>query len=106
MLNKQQVRRLEPAHKFCDFRYGKLNQAWLACWHEAVSEELSRLGIVRRDARFDCNRFVEAYPSLTEVALPPNVPFFSLIACTGNGPYRYLTGAGTAHAVFQALTVR
>ena len=104
---KEEIRQRLPAVHLGDETYAEVNSAWLAGWYETFRRELFALGVVRWHERFDCNRFVDAYTSLAQVAFYRATFSQSTRAnALALGPFWYRRERGGAHAVVQALTER
>jgi hypothetical protein len=108
VLTGAQVRAAVPGAIAGEDRYAEVNSAWLADWSQVFREKLFKLGIVRWDDRFDCNRFADFYTNLAQA-------FFSLkmfhsetpAQALALGPVWYVRADGSgSHAVVQALTER
>lgn len=50
-----------------DVSYSEVNSAWLASYYESFRASLFREGIVKWDARFDCNHFADCYAALAQL---------------------------------------
>lgn len=92
---------------FGDELYAEVNSTWLRAFQRDYRAELFRLGVVKWDARFNCQRFVELYVGLAQaryfhVAFHTWQPAGALAI----GPVWYVRGDGTGHAVVQAVTER
>ncbi|ACB74010.1 hypothetical protein Oter_0721 [Opitutus terrae PB90-1] len=108
VLTKQEVQRRTATLFFGDETYAEVNSQWLFRYYQDFRAELFRLGIVRWDDRFDCNRFAELYTSLAQArfyreSYQSRTPAKALALA----PFWYIRGNGQgAHAIVQALTER
>ena len=50
-----------------DAGYAEVNSAWLASYYDSFRNSLFREGVVKWDARFDCNHFADAYAVLAQL---------------------------------------
>lgn len=93
---------------FGDEAYAEVNSAWLKPFYARFRSELSRLGIVKWDERFDCNRFVELYTGLAQADFYRcNFHSDTKARALALGPYWYVRANGKgSHAVVQILTER
>lgn len=93
---------------FGDSLYAEVNSRWLARYYVDFRAELFRLGVLRWDRRFDCNRFAEFYASLAQARFYRDTFQSALPAQSlAIAPFWYLRADGKgAHAVVQALTER
>lgn len=105
VLDKAEVRQLVPRVYVGDERYAEVNSRWLMGFYPHFRAELFRLGVVRWDTRFDCNRLAELYTGVAQVA------YFNEAFHSGSsaqalavGPFWYLKADGRGHAIVQALT--
>ncbi len=91
-----------------DRAYAEVNSAWLHEWYDTFRAELFRLGIVKWDGRFDCNRFADVYAGMAQAwffreTFHSNIQAQALAL----GPFWYQRADGSGgHAVIQALTER
>jgi len=90
-----------------DEAYAEVNSTWLKEWHGDFRAQIFRLGVVRWNKRYDCNRFAEIYTGLAQiayfrVAFHRQTPAKALAI----GPYWYVTRQGRSHAIVQAITER
>lgn len=103
-----QVREQIPSMFFGDDSYAEVNSVWLTSWYGEYREQLARVGVVKWDQRFDCNRFVEFYASLAQayyyrLSFHDPRPARALAL----GPIWYVRERGRSrHALVQALTER
>lgn len=103
-----EVRARIPTMFFGDDSYAEVNSAWLHKWYGEYRSQLSRVGIVNWNARFDCNRFVDFYTGLAQAyyfceSFHDAKPAQALAL----GPIWYVRDDGRSrHALVQALTER
>jgi hypothetical protein len=88
-----------------DTAYAEVNPACLASLYEDFRAELSSRGLVKWDARYDCNKFAAHYISKAQTryavaAWQSSTPAQSLALAE----VWYRRGDGTAHAIVQART--
>jgi|GEM_PF-2073154 hypothetical protein len=108
VFTRAEMQRETATFYFGDQAYAEVNSAWLPEFHEEFRRELHRLGIVRWNERFDCNRFVELFIALAQArfyreSFHSDTPARALAM----GPYWYVRDGGqSAHAVVQVLTER
>lgn len=105
--SKAEVRRQVPLVILGDDAYAEVNSAWLRTWYASFRAELFRMGVVKWDQRFDCNRFAEIYTGLAQVnffreSFHSATPAKALAV----GQFWYVREKGGAHAIVQALTER
>lgn len=62
--NKVDLAHRFPGLIFGDDYYAEVHSSWLPYWYEQFRLELFRLGVVKGNKRFDCNRFADFYVSL------------------------------------------
>lgn len=88
--------------------YAEVNSAWLPEWYRLFRAKLFRLGIVKWDERFDCNRFADFYSNLAQAFFSLEMFHSSTAAqALALGPIWYERADGKGrHAVIQALTER
>jgi hypothetical protein len=104
----REVRERIPAMYFGDDTYAEVNSAWLQKWYDEYRSQLSRVGVVNWNERFDCNRFVEFYTGLAQAyyfrqSFHESRPAQALAL----GPFWYTREGGKSrHALVQALTER
>lgn len=105
--SKADMRRQLTLVMLGDEAYAEVNSAWLRAWYPAFRQELFRMGVVKWEERFDCNRFAEIYTGLAQVN------FFrqTFHRRTGAkalalGQFWYVRDKGGPHAIVQALTER
>lgn len=106
-LNREQMVRQTSAMFLGDELYAEVSSAWLRDFQRDYRAELFRLGVLRWDTRFDCQRFVQFYVGLAQarffrVAFHTWQPAGALAI----GPVWYLRADGTGHAIVQAVTER
>ncbi len=108
VFTRAEMQRQTATNYFGDQAYAEVNSAWLPKFHEEFRRELHRLGIVRWNERFDCNRFTDLFIALAQArfyreTFHSDTPARALAM----GPYWYVrdNGRGT-HAVVQVLTER
>ncbi len=108
VMSGAQLRAVVPGAIIGEGNYAEVNSAWLPEWYRLFRSQLFKIGIVRWDARFDCNRFADFYSNLAQA-------FFSLemfhsetpAQALALGPIWYVRADGKGrHAVIQALTER
>jgi hypothetical protein len=103
-----EVRERIPSMFFGDDSYAEVNSAWLPKWYGEYRAQLSRVGIVDWNERFDCNRFVEFYTGLAQAyyfrqSFHERKPAHALAL----GPIWYVReNSSNRHALIQALTER
>jgi hypothetical protein len=103
-----ELRQRIPSMYFGDDSYAEVNSAWLQKWYHEYRSQLSRVGIVNWNERFDCNRFVEFYTGLAQAyyfreSFHRQSPAHALAL----GPIWYTRDNGrTRHALVQAITER
>lgn len=103
-----EVRARIPTMFFGDDSYAEVNSVWLHKWYHEYRSQLSRVGIVDWNERFDCNRFVEFYTGLAQAyyfreSFHDRNPGHALAL----GPIWYVRDHGRSrHALVQALTER
>lgn len=103
-----EVREMIPTMYFGDDSYAEVNSAWLKLWYGEYRAQLDRVGVVRWDVRFDCNRFVDFYSGLAQAyfyrqTFHSRTPARALAL----GPIWYVRDMGGGrHALIQALTER
>ena len=103
-----EVRQMIPTMFFGDDYYAEVNSEWLKRWYAEYRKQLSRIGVVHWDVRFDCNRFVEFYSGLAQ-AYFYRATFHSATKARALalGPIWYVRDGGNSrHALIQALTER
>lgn len=108
VFTRADMQRQTSTNHFGDAAYAEVNSAWLAKFHEEFRRELHRLGIVRWNDRFDCNRFAELFIALAQARFYRESFHSDTSArALAMGPYWYVRddGRGT-HAVVQVLTER
>ena len=108
VLTRADVRQQTATLYFGDETYAEVNSRWLERFYPEFRAELFRLGVVRWDARFDCNRFAEFYTSFAQARFYREM-FQSRIAAQAlaMSPFWYVRADGKgAHAIVQALTER
>lgn len=108
VLTREEVRQRTATLFFGDETYAEVNSEWLPRFYADFRAELFRLGIVRWDERFDCNRFAELYIGLAQARYYREAFHADSGArALAIAPYWYVrsNGRGT-HAVVQALTDR
>lgn len=106
VLGKADVRRLVPRVILGDESYAEVNSQWLPKFYPHFRAELFRLGIVRWDGNFDCNRFADLYTGVAQIVYFREAFHSSMGAqALALGPfwYRRDDGRGT-HAIVQVLT--
>jgi hypothetical protein len=108
VFTRADMQRQTSTNYFGDEAYAEVNSAWLPKFNQEFRRELHRLGIVRWNDRFDCNRFAELFIALAQArfyreSFHSDTPARALAM----GPYWYVRedGRGT-HAVVQVLTER
>lgn len=108
VFTRAEMQRQTATLYFGDQAYAEVNSAWLPKFHEEFRRELHRLGIVRWNERFDCNRFTDLFIALAQArfyreSFHSDTPARALAM----GPYWYVRDGGqSAHAVVQVLTER
>lgn len=108
VFTRADMRRQTSTNYFGDELYAEVDSAWLRDFYGDFRRELHRLGIVRWNERFDCNRFTDLFIGLAQArfyreSFHSDTPARALAM----GPYWYVRddGRGT-HAVVQVLTER
>ena len=66
MLSRVQVTQAVPGTQMGDATYAEVNSAWLHQFYSDYRSELSRLGIVKWDSRFNCRHFASYYTELAQ----------------------------------------
>ncbi|MCR6655395.1 MAG: hypothetical protein NVV63_06135 [Opitutus sp.] len=108
VLSREAVRENVPGVIMGDRAYAEVNSAWLREWYGTFRSELFRLGIVKWDDRFDCNRFADVYAGMAQAwffreTFHSNIQAQALAL----GPFWYQRADGSGgHAVIQVLTER
>jgi hypothetical protein len=107
VLYEADLRKLGNRVVLGDEAYAEVNSAWLKEWHGDFRAQIFRLGVVRWNQRYDCNRFAEIYTGLAQIAyfrvtFHRETPAKALAI----GPYWYVTQQGRSHAIVQAITER
>ncbi len=108
VLGRADVCQLVPRAIMGDEAYAEVNSQWLPGFYTRFRTELSRLGVVNWDRRFDCNRFAELYTGVAQIAFFREAFHSSIKAqALAVGPlwYRRDNDLG-AHAIVQVLTER
>lgn len=90
-----------------DAAYSVVRSDALPVIYQDFRDELSRLGLVRWDVRFDCNKFATLYISVAQVK-------FAVLAWQSDTPAQslalaevwYVQSTGGRHAIVEALTER
>jgi hypothetical protein len=97
-----------PMAKMGDVLYAEVNSEWLKDFYQSYRSELSRMGVVKWDDRYDCRRFAGLFTELAQTrffkqAFHSGIPANTLAL----GPvwYRRADGKG-GHAIVVALTER
>lgn len=91
-----------------DTHYTQVRRAWLADFYARWRADLFRKGVVKWDARFDCNRFAGHYVSAAQVEyFIANFHSWTAGQALAVGEFWYLPdGASSRHAVVIAFTDR
>lgn len=108
VLDKSGVWQLIPHAIQGDKRYAVIHSAWLRDFYGEYRAELCRLGIVKWDERYDCNRFAGFYAELARVKFFAS-QFYSWTNATAPAiaPYWYIRdNDASRHAIVVALTER
>jgi hypothetical protein len=108
VFTSSEVRAVAPGAILGETSYAEVNSAWLPQWYPLYRSKLFKIGIVRWDNRFDCNRFADFYSNLAQAFFALD-EFHSSLPAQGLalGPFWYARDNGKGrHAVIQALTER
>jgi len=107
-LDRQAIVHTLPMAKFGDILYAEVNSEWLKDFYQTYRSELSRMGVVKWDRRYDCRRFAGLFTELAQnrffkQSFHSGTPAHTLAL----GPVWYSRSDGTGgHAIIVALTER
>lgn len=96
-----------PPVLLADASYAEVNSAWLASHYEAFRSDLFNKGVVKWDARFDCNRFALLYRAFAQTTFFLATFHDTIQAqalAIGEVWYRPAWGGGGVHAINVAIT--
>ena len=108
MLANAELIQAIPQVRTGDVTYAQVNSAWLKKFYERYRADLSRMGVVKWDQRFDCRRFAGMYTELAQSEFFQESFHSSEPAHTlALGPVWYLRDNGKGgHAIIVAFTER
>lgn len=108
VLTEADLRTVIPGAIAAEKQYAEVNSAWLPVWYRIYRSKLSKIGLVRWDERFDCNRFADCYTNLAQAHFAVKMFHSDTPAqALAIGPIWYRRSDGTgAHAIVQAWTER
>jgi hypothetical protein len=107
-LDRKAIGHTLPMAKLGDVLYAEVNSEWLKDFYPTYRSELSRMGVVKWDSRYDCRRFAGLFTELAQnrffkQAFHSDIPAHTLAL----GPVWYSRADGTGgHAIIVALTER
>lgn len=108
VISRAEMRSQLPGAALGENAYAEVNSAWLLKWYPTFRDKLFKIGIVKWDERFDCNRFAAFYTDLAQASFASEAfhsrsPAQAL--ALGTFWYQRANGQG-AHAIIQAMTER
>lgn len=107
-LDRIAIRQTLPVTNFGDDVYAEVNSEWLKTFYRDYRSHLSKMGVVKWDARYDCRRFAGLFTELAQNQFYTRAFHSGLPAGTlALGPVWYRpTNSQTGHAIVVALTER
>ena len=88
-----------------DTGYAQVNAAWLKSYYDKFRASLFREGVVKWDARFDCNHFASFYVALAQVKFfTENFHGGTKAQTLAIGECWFMQSPLAAHAVVMAIT--
>ena len=94
-----------PVVNLGDDSYAEVNSEWLKNFYRTYRAELSRMGVVKWDDRYDCRRFAGFYTELAQSQFFRQMFHSGVRAQTlALGPIWYRPEHGGGHAIIFALT--
>lgn len=106
ILNRLDIARQMPIAQMGDANYAQVNSAWLHQFYQDYRNELSRIGIIKWDARFNCRHFASYYAELAQSRFfSQNFQSDTAAHALALGPIWYQKDHGkSGHAIIMALT--
>jgi hypothetical protein len=108
ILSDRELRGTVPGAILGESVYAEVNSRWLPHWYRTYRQQLFKIGLVRWDSRFDCNRFADFYTNLAQAYF--SVEMFhspTPAQALALGPFWYVRADGKgSHAIVQAVTER
>jgi len=94
-----------PVANLGDVSYAEVNSEWLKNFYQTYRSELSRMGVVKWDSRYDCRRFAGLFTELAQNHFFQKEFHNDIKAHTlALGPIWYRPEQGGGHAIIFALT--
>jgi hypothetical protein len=106
ILTRADIAREMPLAQMGDAAYSEVNSVWLKKFYQDYRSELSRMGIVKWDPRFNCRHFAAYYAELAQSRFySENFQSDSNAMALAVGPIWYQADNGKGgHAIVMALT--
>jgi len=104
--NKVDLQHRFPGLIFGDDYYDEVDSRWLSYWYEQFRLQLFKLGVVRGNQQFDCNRFADFYVSMAQACYSSDQFQYNVgnrVLAIGTVWYVKSSGGGR-HAIVQAIT--
>lgn len=108
ILTDRELRGAVPGAILGEAVYAEVNSRWLPHWYRTYRQQLFKIGLVRWDSRFDCNRFADFYSNLAQAYFSVEMFHSATPAqALAMGPFWYVRADGKgSHAIVQAMTER
>lgn len=108
ILSDRELRGAVPGAILGESVYAEVNSEWLPHWYRTYRQQLFKIGLVRWDSRFDCNRFADFYTNLAQAYFSVEMFHSTTPAqALALGPFWYVRQDGRgSHAIVQAVTER
>lgn len=104
-LDRAAIARTLPIANLGDISYAEVNSEWLKNFYRTYRSELSRMGVVKWDSRYDCRRFAGLFTELAQNHFFQQEFHNDIKAHTlALGPIWYCPEQGGGHAIIFALT--